>query len=198
MQRNKSVRSNQLQGNFDSQAVTLLYVCGDLTCKARSASRCVYLLYSAVLYLALCYHMFVKRATFSRCMSLFQTVTCTSSVSDDNAFVHVLFPAQPKEAVPLSFRRPCPVILPWGSQLLPLISFPSSYLHLPIFYLVVSYLLFPHYIIVLTHNTLIPPHASRRWVWEPLEADKFNVERRDTHYMQERIKKKKIFAKQGD
>ena len=130
--------------------------------------------------------MFVKRATLSRCMSLFQTVTCTSSVSDDNAFMHVLFPAQPKEAVPLSFRRPCPVILPWGSQLLPLISFPSSYLHLPIFYLIVSYLLFPHYIIVLTHNTLIPPHASRRWVWEPLEADKFNVESRDTHYKQEK------------
>ena len=130
--------------------------------------------------------MFVKRATLSRCMSLFQTVTCTSSVSDDNAFMHVLFPAQPKDAVPLSFRRPCPVILPWGSQLLPLISFPSSYLHLPIFYLIVSYLLFPHYIIVLTHNTLIPPHASRRWVWEPLEADKFNVESRDTHYKQEK------------
>ena len=130
--------------------------------------------------------MFVKRATLSRCMSLFQTVTCTSSVSDDNAFMHVLFPAQPKDAVPLSFRRPCPVILPWGSQLLPLISFPSSYLHLPIFYLIVSYLLFPHYIIVLTHNTLIPPHASRRWVWEPLEADKFSVESRDTHYKQEK------------
>ena len=37
--------------------------------------------------------MFVKRATLSRCMSLFQTVTCTSSVSDDNAFMHVLFPS---------------------------------------------------------------------------------------------------------
>jgi len=56
--------------------------------------------------------------------------------------------------------------------------------------LIVSYLLFPHYIIVLTHNTLIPPHASRRRAWESLEADKANVESRDTHY--------RFFAKQGD
>ena len=129
--------------------------------------------------------MFVKRATLSRCMSLFQTVTCTSSVSDDNAFMHVLpSPAQGCRASLLQETLSCDPAMRLTTPSPDILSLflPSSA------YILSDSILSPFPSLHYCAHTQYPysPHASRRWVWEPLEADKFNVESRDTHYKQEK------------